>query len=187
MLRATGKSQPVSSFYRAGTQDSRDGEAGQPGTLASGSQSSALLHLHKSEGILPSPSRAYAVSGEVAGVLGEELLRGFPWREKSRGGWGGFLTPSPAPTHIQKHSGRNFISECPFSRELTVSQETSGGDTPSCQLPWQPLGGCGSLFCLEQPQRGSHVICINRKWCPGLQVLRMEQVNQGWVGSQARS
>lgn len=119
MLRATGKSQPVSSFYRAGTQDSRDGEAGQPGTLASGSQSSALLHLHKSEGILPSPSRAYAVSGEVAGVLGEELLRGFPWREKSRGGWGGFLTPSPAPTHIQKHSGRNFISKCPFSRELS--------------------------------------------------------------------
>lgn len=53
-------------------------------------------------GHLSSPSRVYTVSGEGPGVLEvrKAAERGFPWREKSRGGWGGFLTPSPAPnTH----------------------------------------------------------------------------------------
>ena len=61
---------------------------------------------------------------------------------------GGSLTPSPTPTHT--HTQRqNFISKCPFSGELAVSQETPGGDAPSCQPSWQPLGGYGFLFCLE--------------------------------------
>lgn len=57
-------------------------------------------------------------------------------------------------------------------------------DASSCQPPWQPLGGCGSIFCLETHSEGPTwyvLIGSGAQAFSGAQVLRMEQASQGWV------
>lgn len=129
-------------------------------------QSTALLHLcHESErtfSLAPCPAPAVYTASGGALEFGEGVRRtaerGFPWREEQRG-LGRFLNSLSHPQHTYKHRVARILFPNVPSLGSSVSQETPHGDAPSCQPPWQPLGGCGSLFCLETPERGSHAVC----------------------------
>lgn len=170
MLRAMGKPglREEPRTQRGGILPATQGEAGQPGhwPLA---QSSALLspHTHTHlKGLSPSPSRAYAVPGEGAGVWGaRRAAERFSLKREEQRGLGRFLNSLSRPNTHTNTRWQGFY----FQMSLLRGAHCFPGDV-WWRCPFLPasLAATRRLWLPLLPRAatakgGSHVICIKRK------------------------